>query len=282
MKKVAVIQDLSSFGKCSLTVAIPILSVMQTQAVPLPTAILTSQTGYSSFFCEDLTNKMHHFENEWSKMDVSFEGIYTGFVTGEEQINHIFSFLEKFRHADTVLLVDPVMGDDGKAYTFFTPSLLARMKALVSEATVITPNVTESCLLSGLNYDDLAKEQTAEGYMAMIRKIGQRLQKLTTAKIIMTGIHPPSDSAATSQIGTAFFDGEQIATFFTAYNGKSYSGTGDIFASIMMGSIMRGDSLLKGLSLAEQFISTAIADTALSNTPKEAGINFEKFLKLLI
>ena len=120
MKKVAVIQDMSSFGKCSLTAAIPVLSVMGIQACPLPTAVLTAQTAYPSFYVKDLTDEMNHFTTEWSKMDESFDGIQTGFVTGKEQIDNIFRFLDVFQTNDTLLLVDPVMGDDGELYTTYT------------------------------------------------------------------------------------------------------------------------------------------------------------------
>lgn len=117
-EKVAVIQDLSSFGKCSLTAAIPVLSVMGVQACPLPTAVFSAQTGYPSFYCEDFTSKMNYFTEEWSKLNITFEGIYTGFVTGKEQIDNIFRFLETFQTKETALLVDPVMGDVGKYISF--------------------------------------------------------------------------------------------------------------------------------------------------------------------
>src|SRR5690606_35810625 len=143
MKKVAVIQDLSSFGKCSLTAAIPVLSVMGVQACPLPTAVLTAQTGYPSYYCEDFTSKMNYFTEEWSKLNVTFDGIHTGFVTGEEQIINIFQFLDRFYTDKTKLLVDPVMGDSGEIYDIFTEELLVLMRELVKRADVITPNITE-------------------------------------------------------------------------------------------------------------------------------------------
>ena len=117
MKKVAVIQDLSSFGKCSLTAAIPVLSVMGSQPCPLPTAVLSAQTEFPSYFCEDLTAHIPHFINEWKKLHVSFDGIQIGYMTGEQQIDHILQLLKTFHTAQTVLLVDPVMGDTGEAYS---------------------------------------------------------------------------------------------------------------------------------------------------------------------
>lgn len=278
MNKVAVLQDLSSFGKCSLTVAIPVLSVMQSQAVPLPTAILTAQTGYESFFYEDFTDKMHHFEEEWLKMGESFAGIYTGFVTGEEQLNKIRSFLKTFKKADTVVLVDPIMGDDGEVYKFYTAALLQRMRELLVEATIITPNVTEACLLTDTDYDALHKIKTQDQYLQAVQEIGQKLQILTPATVIITGIHPP----ASQKIGNMYFDNGEAIIHLKPYIGASYSGTGDLFASIIMGSVMRGDTIQDAVSLAERFISQAIADTTKGNSRKEAGVNFEKFLKILL
>lgn len=280
MKKVAVLQDLSSFGKCSLTAAIPVLSVMGVQACPLPTAILTAQTGFPSFHCEDFTDKMHYFEEEWSKLGMSFDGIYTGFVTGEKQIHHIFRFLEKFHHAQSTLLVDPVMGDNGEAYKLFTPALLDRMKALVKEADVITPNVTECCLLTDRSYDAICRYSSERDFLKAIEEAGQQLQLTTKAKVIVTGVQPPKNGA--NFIGNMCFDETTTHYGFVPYNGKSYSGTGDLFASVVMGSMMRGDNLPDALKCAEQFLTASIKATDLANTPKIEGVQFERYLNMLL
>ena len=282
MKKVAVIQDLSSFGRCSLTAAIPVLSVMGVQACPLPTAILSAQTGYPSFYCEDFTDKMHFFVEEWSKMDVTFDGIYTGFVTGREQINNIFRFLDTFQTKETRLLVDPVMGDMGQAYKLFTDELLLRMRELVKCANVITPNVTECCLLTGLSYDKLHSYSNEKDFIQAIEEAGKILQQETGAQVIITGVNPPTTHTDEQFIGNMYLDGR--STFYGAmpYNGKSYSGTGDLFASIIMGGMMRGEDLRKSIQLAESFLTAAINDTSVEQTPKEAGVNFEKYLRMLL
>lgn len=281
MKKVAVIQDLSSFGRCSLTAAIPVLSVMGTQVCPLPTAILSAQTGYESFFCEDLTDKMHYFEDEWNRMDVTFDGIYTGFVTGKKQINNIFHFLDIFQTTETRLLVDPVMGDMGIAYKFFTDELLGQMRELVKCADVITPNMTECCLLTGLSYDKLHSYSNKKDFIKAIEEAGMILQQETGAKVIITGVNPPTNLNE-NLIGNMYLDGSR--TFYDAipYNGESYSGTGDLFASVIMGGMMRGDDLRKSVQLAESFLTAAINDTSMEQTPKEAGVNFEKYLRMLL
>lgn len=282
MKKVAVIQDLSSFGRCSLTAAIPVLSVMGMQACPLPTAILSAQTGYSSFFCEDFTDKMQYFEDEWNKMNVTFDGIYTGFVTGQKQINNIFHFIDTFQKKETRLLVDPVMGDMGMAYKFFTDELLGRMRELVKCANVITPNVTECCLLTGLPYDKLHSYSNEKDFIQAIEEAGMILQQETGAKVIITGVNPPANHSNEPLIGNMYLDGSRTYYDAIPYIGKSYSGTGDLFASVIMGGMMRGEDLRKSVQLAESFLTAAIKDTFLEQTPEEAGVNFEKYLKMLL
>lgn len=282
MKKVAVIQDLSSFGKCSLTAAIPVLSVMGVQVCPLPTAILSAQTGYPSFFYEDFTSKMKYFIEEWSNLNATFDGIYTGFVTGQEQINNIFHFLDTFHTKESILLVDPVMGDTGEVYKLFTDELLARMKELVKCADVITPNVTECCLLTGLSYEKLHNYSNEKDYMKALEEAGNMLQQETQAQVIITGVNPPTTDGDKRTIGNMYLDGSQTHYTFMQYNGQSYSGTGDLFASIIMGSIMRGESLEASVQLAQNFLKEAIYDASSEQIPREAGVNFEKYLKMLL
>ena len=280
MKKVAVIQDMSSFGKCSLTAAIPVLSVMGVQAVPLPTAILTAQTGYSSFYCEDLTSKMDYFVDEWSKLGASFDGIHTGFVTGKEQIDNIFRFLGVFHSTDTTLLVDPVMGDHGEVYKMFTGDLLERMKELVKCADIITPNVTECCLLTGLSFERLQSYQHEIDYIQALEEAGQQLQQATGAHVIITGLNPPVVESK-RYVGNMFIDANRSFHSIRDYNGESYSGTGDLFASVIMGGMMRGQDLVESMKLAETFLAAAIEATSKEQVPREAGVHFEQFLRML-
>lgn len=282
MKKVAVIQDLSSFGKCSLTAAIPVLSVMGVQACPLPTAIFSAQTEYPSFFSEDLTAKIPFFEEEWNKLHATFDGIHTGYITGKEQINHILNFLDTFYKENTLLLVDPVMGDIGEAYTNFDNNLLVQMRELVKQADVITPNVTECCLLTGLSYDSLCRYTNETDYLQAVQEAGQKLQQATDAQIIITGINSPSIQTDSQFIGNMYMNGENSFYSLVPFNGKSYSGTGDLFASVIMGSLMRGEDLTAAIQLAETFLSAAIQDTDMEGTPTVAGVNFEKYLRLLL
>ncbi|HEX5564476.1 MAG TPA: pyridoxamine kinase [Sporosarcina sp.] len=281
MKKVAVIQDMSSFGKCSLTAAIPVLSVMGVQAVPLPTAILTSQTEYPSYYCEDLTSKMNHFTDEWSKLGAAFDGIHTGFVTGKEQIENIFSFLHTFYKEGTTLLVDPVMGDRGEMYEALSDELIGYMKELAKHADIITPNITECCLLTGLPYEKLHRYRNNEDYLSAIEEAGRKLHSMTDANVIITGLNPPAISE-TRFVGNMYIDENRSFHSLQEYNGMSYSGTGDLFASVIMGGMMRDQDVAETMKLAEKFLSAAIETTAKEQIPSVAGVNFESFLRMLL
>ena len=147
MKKIAVLNDLSGMGKCSLTAAIPVISVMGVQACPLPTAILSAQTGFPSYYCDDYTDRMDKFMDEWQKMDFHPDGIYTGFLADAAQADKAVDFIQRFKKKETKVLVDPVMGDDGEEYPIYTEELCEKMRMLVREAAVITPNITEAVLL---------------------------------------------------------------------------------------------------------------------------------------
>lgn len=282
MKKVAVIQDISSFGKCSLTAAIPVLSVMGVQAVPLPTAILTAQTGYPSFYCKDLTSKMDYFVNEWGKLGATFDGIHTGFVTGKEQIDNIFQFLSVFHSSETTLLVDPVMGDLGEVYKMYTGELLDHMKELVKRADIITPNITECCLLTGSSYEKLQSYRDNLDYFQALDEAGHQLQQATGANVIITGLNPPPTDADKRYVGNMYVDADRSFYSIRDYNGESYSGTGDLFASVIMGGMMRGQDLVESMKLAETFLAAAIEATSKEEVPREAGVDFEQFLRMLL
>lgn len=144
MKKIAVIHDLSGMGKCSLTAAIPVISAMGVQACPLPTAVLSNQTGYGSYFWDDYTDHMEEIMKEWKKMDFKPDGVYTGFLAGARQVDVILKFVEMFCTKETHILIDPVMGDQGNVYRTYSEELCEKMRTLVQQATVITPNLTEA------------------------------------------------------------------------------------------------------------------------------------------
>lgn len=280
-KKIAVINDLSGFGRCSLTAAISVISAMGVQPCPLPTAILTAQTGYPAYYCDDYTEKMEYFRREWKKMGQSFDGIYTGFVASEEQIRQIFHFIDTFDAPDTFLLVDPVLGDDGKTYDLFTPSLLEQMKKLALRADIITPNLTELALLTDTPYETLTIAGDYHRQLSVILKLGQKLCKRGPEHVIVTGIQF-TDEHHTKQMGNLCISDEESRLLAFPYIGGSYSGTGDLFASCIAAGIARGEDIPSITLTAGSFLEAALADSIKEQVPRNDGVNYEKYLSMLI
>ncbi len=315
-KKIAVINDLSGFGRCSLTAAIPVISVMGAQPCPLPTAILSAQTGYPSFYCDDYTEKMEYFRREWEKMGVAFDGIYTGYVANEEQIMHIFRFLDTFHVGNPsgrgkaaerrrpFLLVDPVMGDDGRTYKMFTPKLLERMKRLAARADVITPNLTELCLLTGNDFqgcgfltrndrfleaiEEMAREMIAKGpHVVVVTGIGfedpaDGVEKIGNLAVVKRGTQPQDGEEFPGRNVNGLSDGTIVSRLSAfPYIGGSFSGTGDLFASVLAGGMARGDEVFETVELAGEFIARAMEDAAREGVERNEGANFEKYLGML-
>lgn len=281
-KKIAVINDLSGFGRCSLTAAIPTISVMGVQPCPLPTAVLSAQTGFPSYYCDDYTEKMEYFRQEWEKMGVRFDGIYTGFVASETQIRRIFRFLDTFYRESTFLLVDPVMGDEGRVYKLFTPELLRRMKELALRADVVTPNLTELCLLTGADYEELGRMKGEKEITEAAGELAEKLMKSGPDTIVVTGIRFEDAQSGERMIGNLAVDqsGRRLSAF--PYIGGSFSGTGDLFASIIAGGIARGDDIFRTMELAGEFVERAMKDSAAEGVERNEGTNFEKYLGMLL
>ena len=280
-KKIAVINDLSGFGRCSLTAAISVIAAMGVQPCPLPTAVLSAQTGYPSYYCDDYTEKMEYFRSEWEKMGQTFDGIYTGFVASEQQIDQIFHFVETFDTPDTFLLVDPVMGDDGRTYAMFTPELLRKMKKLAMTADIITPNLTELALLTDASYHELVAISDAESMTKEIVKLAQSLCEAGPSKVIVTGIRF-SDNDGTRKMGNLYVTKEMQTLVSFPYIGGSYSGTGDLFASVLSAGLVKGYSMETCAHMAVEFISTSIRDAVSEGTYRNYGVCFEAHLGMLL
>jgi pyridoxine kinase len=281
-KKIAVINDLSGFGRCSLTAAISVIASMGVQPCPLPTAILTAQTGYPSYYCDDYTNKMHYFQNEWKKMNAEFDGIYSGFVASELQIKNIFNFLDTFYQEKTFFLADPVMGDNGKVFDMFSDELCRLMKELVKRADAITPNVTELCLLTDTDYR-IIKELTEEKkIVSLLEQLAGGLLKKGPKTIVVTGVHVLDEGDGIQKIGNLTITEEKTSFSAFPYMGGSYSGTGDLFASVIAGGLARGDKMESCVELAGAFIEKAILDSVKENVPHNDGVNYEQHLQMLL
>lgn len=272
IKKAAVINDLSGFGKCSLTAAIAILSVMGVQPCPMPTAVLTNQTGYKNHYCIDLTNELHHYGEIWTKNNESFDGIYSGYVAGEKQIDIITDFILKFRRSHTIVLVDPVMADNGRLYSAYNADICKKMCELTKSADIITPNLTELCIISETDYNELISKADDKNYLDIISDIAQNAISHRDQQIAVTGIN--KDGFVYNGV---FSKDESYFTKSKQY-GNSFSGTGDIFSSIICASAINGIKLTDSVQTASRFLETAIADTVKEPYNRNDGINFEKFL----
>ena len=282
MKRIALINDLSGFGKCSLTAAIPVISVMGIQACPFPTAILTAQTGFDNFYCDDYTEKMDIFSDYWSKMEISFDGIYSGYLAGHKQIEKVLTFLEIFKKENVMFLADPVLGDLGELFKNFDYRLVEEMKELTGQAEVITPNLTELCLLADVDYFQLVKHKNDVDYVEKIQKVGNRLLKKSSIPqtIIVTGIL--TEKKGENRIGNMVIDSSGYYYRDMHYTGKSFSGTGDLFASVVCGAMVKGISAKQAVDKAIYFLQEAIDEATKENIPTVHGVNFEKYLYRLL
>lgn len=280
-KKIAIINDLSGFGRCSLTAAISVTAAMGVQPCPLPTAVLSAQTGYPSYYCDDYTDKMEYFRLEWEKMQVRFDGIYTGFVASEAQIHHIFRFIETFYKKDTFLIVDPVMGDNGHTYAMFTDGLLRQMRKLAAKADIITPNLTELCLLTDTDYSAFSGTDDPAILTDIIGKAGKEFCKEGPEKIIVTGICH-TDENGTDMMGNLYITEEECILSSFPHIGGSYSGTGDLFASCLAAGIARGDAIPDIIEMAGGFLERSLADSVKEQIPRNDGVNYEQYLSMLI
>ncbi|MCF0147719.1 MAG: pyridoxamine kinase [Clostridium sp.] len=270
VKKVATINDLSGIGRCSLTVAIPILSALGVQCCPFPTAVLSSQTEFEKFTFLDITDEMIKYKETWKELGFNFDCIYSGFLGSERQIDIVLDFVKEKK--DALIIVDPVMGDNGSIYDTFTEGMCRKMKKLVSVADLVTPNLTEACILTDEVYD---KYKTSS---EKVKKIARKISSMGPKQVIITGI------IRENKIYNYAYNRDEDKDFIieAEFNNESYSGTGDIFTSIITGLLLNGHDLNYSVKHATEFICNAINFTSKFNTNPKEGIMFELFLKELI
>ena len=286
MKKIAVIHDLSGLGKCSLTAAIPVISAMGVQACPLPTAILSNQTGYGFYFWDDYTDRMELIMDEWKKMGFKPDGVYTGFLGDARQVDLILKFVDMFCTEGTHILVDPVMGDRGETYKTYSETLCEKMRTLVREATVITPNLTEALLLlygeEGMKERMKALSDMEETQLLKeIETSGRELtQRFGLEAIVITGVEV-SGSDGRARMGNLVLEKEKADWCFSVKEGGSYSGTGDLMASVLSAGMVRGTPMKACVEKAVEFLGGAIHDAVEEGTDRNDGVCFEKYLGIL-
>lgn len=294
--KVAVLNDLAGFGRCSLTAAISVLSAMGVQPCPLPTAVLSAQTGFESYFFQDLTEQMGMITEEWKKSGAQFDGIVTGFMSDHRQIGEVNHFLDLFHKEGTFLLVDPVLGDNGKRFSVFDGLFQKEMKQLVKRADIVTPNVTELCLLTDYDYDkiqNISETGDREALFLEVSKAAGRLLDSGVSEVIVTGVlFEEQDAAKECTVGKETGTGgrkvanltvtrEKTTAGISSFIGASYSGTGDLFASVIAGGKARGDRTEDSVRLAGEMIEKAVRESAALGISGKEGAEYEKYLWML-
>lgn len=272
--RVAAIHDMSGFGRCSLTVAIPILSAMGVQCCPLPTAFLSTHTGgFEGFTFLDMTDEMPKVADHWASLGLTFQAIYSGFLGSARQIGIVEDFIRRFRRPDTVVVIDPVMGDYGRVYQTYTAAMCDGMARLAELADVITPNLTEAALLLGRPYDALPAGE------AGLRQITEQLSLEGRRSVVLTGA-----SLAPGRTGAVCYDARTGRTQVvqTAYIAHEFHGTGDVFSSVLTGALVRGSTLADAAGQAAEFVRACAQRTAAEDLPMREGVDFEPLLGLLI
>lgn len=276
MRKIAVINDISGLGRCSLTAAIPVLSVLGVECCPLPTAILSNQTGYDSFYCDDFTDRMEPYVAEWRTRGVQFDGILSGYLASEAQADKILAFLNEFQTANTLYVCDPVMADDGRIYDTYSRALCRKIGALAKRANVITPNLTELCILTDTDFAFVQAQSGDAEYFNHIAHLASSLLSETLHTVVVTGVC----------VGDAICNISVTKDGFFAVNSKrfggSFSGTGDLFSAVLAGKLIKGDSARHAVETAVRFLEASIKDSFSEGSDRNDGVNFQNHLEMLL
>lgn len=289
MKRVLTVQDISCVGKCSLTAAIPVISAMGIEVCPLPTAILSNHTAFSSFSFLDLTDKIPEILNEWKKQGFHFDAIYTGYLGSIKQIDLVHKILDEFAQNDTLVVIDPCMADNGKLYTGFSQDFVQQMAKLCGRANVILPNMTEACFLVNQDYDIFTHTNES------ITKLMEKLLSLGANHVVLKGVDFSSDKIGVAYysqknnndsrnlIGKSIIENsiDDMKIYFHHRYDENFHGTGDLFASVVTGALVLKKELKEAVEIACDFIQESIECTLSNPNYNWYGVEFESALKNL-
>ncbi len=267
-KRVAAIHDISGFGRCSLTVALPIISSTGVETVVMPTAVLSTHTGgFTGFTYRDLTDDMRPITDHWKSLDLKFDSIYTGFLGSFEQQDIVIEFFEKFKTEDNLIVVDPVMADNGELYKIFTPEFAVGMRNVCKKADIIMPNLTEASLLIGEEYNPGPYTE------AYIEDVLKKLAALGPDRVVLTGVFfDDAHLGAASYVHSV----DEISYAFSKRIPGYYHGTGDVFGSALVAALMNDFDLHQATEIAVRFTTKSIQRTADAQTDIRFGVNFEQ------
>lgn len=272
MKRIVTIQDISCVGKCSLTVALPIISAMGIETAVIPTAVLSTHTAFKNFTYRDLTGDLPKIAKHWKQEKFNFDGIYTGYLGSIEQIDILKEFFKQFKTPDNFIFIDPVMADNGKLYAGFDANFVKEMKKLCKMADIIVPNLTEASYMLEKEYKEIYSEQEIKDILIELSNLGPKY-------VVLTGV-----SFKYNKLGVMSYN-KETNEFFTYFKEKipaKYHGTGDIFASTLVGAITNNNTLEEGLKIAVDYVWETINDTYKTNKKDAYGVNFETKIPYLI
>ena len=273
MKRILTIQDISCVGKCSLTVALPIISAMGVEAAVMPTAVLSTHTQFSGFTFRDLTDDMLPIAKHWKNENIDFDAIYTGYLGSFEQLDIVGKIFDDFKTPKTKIIVDPVMADGGKLYKGFTEEFAHSMASLCSKADVIVPNLTEASFMLGVPY---VGDDYDEKY---IKEMLSKLCALGTKTAVLTGV-----SLNSGKLGVMSLDSQSGEYFYyeREHLPVAYHGTGDIFASTFTGALSLGKPTSEALRIATDYTVECISLTLADENRRTYGVNFEQAIPYLV
>ena len=272
MKRVLTIQDISCLGKCSLTIALPVISALGAETVILPTAVLSTHTMFRNFTCKDLSDQIEPIAAHWKSEGVAFDAIYTGYLGTAEQVDQIKELFRNFRGEDTIIIVDPVMADNGKLYPAFDMDYVKKNAELCAEADIIVPNITEASLMTGMEY----REEYDESY---VKELLARLNELGAGISVLTGV-----SLEKGKTGVMGYERE-TGEYYIYQNRRidaAYHGTGDLFSSTCVGQILRGLNWRDAMRIAADYTAHTIEVTLQNPDKPWYGVDFEATIPELL
>lgn len=272
MKRIVTIQDISCVGKCSLTVALPVISAMGIETAILPTAVLSAHTAFENFTCKDLSDQIEPITNHWKQENITFDGIYTGYLASAEQIDSMKKMFGEFKTDSNFIFVDPAMGDGGKLYPGFDEAFAKKMASLCGSGDIIVPNITEACFMTDTEY----KESYDENY---IKELLKKLSELGAKISILTGV-----SFEKGKTGVMGYDKKTGEIYYYSHEKlpSSYHGTGDVFSSACVGALTKGFNWKKAIEIAAEYTAEAIRMTIKDSKLQWYGVNFEQAIPYLL
>ena len=272
MKRIASIQDISCLGRCSQTVALPVISAIGVECAIVPTAVLSTHTMFQGFTCKDLSDQIRPIADHWEKEAFHFDALYTGYLASAEQIEDVCDFFDRFKSPDTLIFVDPAMADNGKLYPAFGPDFPKEMAKVVAKADIAVPNLTEACLLTDTPYHENFTEDE-------VKELLQKLCKLGAKRAVLTGV-----GFKPEELGVMAYDpatGEYFK-YITEHVPQHYHGTGDLFASCCVGAMIDGRSLEEALKVAVDYTVECIRITVAAGKVPYYGVEFERAIPYLL